>query len=181
MNAQQFRAWLRIAGVLVLSGTAVAAQAPPVEVPPDARRTILDLVFAVEDVDIDIEETDEEIRLRLTADILFDFDEATIKVIAFETLQRVADEIGMRPGRVVRIEGHTDARGSDAYNQDLSARRARSVRDWLAEEGQLQDVDFETQGFGASNPIAPNTRDDGSDDPLGRQQNRRVEIVLSAG
>ena len=76
---------------------------------------------------------------------------------------------------------HTDGKGSDAYNQGLSERRAESVRGWLVSEGQLQDVAFETRGFGSTQPIAPETRDGGADDPVGRQQNRRVEIVLSAG
>ena len=110
-----------------------------------------------------------------------DFDEATINPIAFETLQRVAEEIRMRPGLAARVEGHTDGRGSDAYNQDLSERRAESVRSWLVSEGQLQDVVFETSGFGATQPVARETRDGGADDPVGRAQNRRVEIVLSAG
>ena len=180
MGARRPVDWLRTAGVIALAGGVVAAQEAPAEVPADAIRTVMDLVFVVEDIDIKVDETEAEIRLTLTADILFDFDEATIKPVAFETLQRVAEEIRMRPGVVARVEGHTDGKGSDAYNQDLSERRAESVSSWLVSEGQLQDVAFETRGFGATQPVAPETRD-GADDPVGRAQNRRVEIVLSAG
>ena len=79
----------------------------------------------------------------------------------------------------VRIEGHTDSIGTDDYNQALSERRAASVRDWLSEHGGLTDAAFTTAGFGSSNPVAPNTNEDGSDNPFGRQQNRRVDIVAS--
>ncbi len=78
----------------------------------------------------------------------------------------------------VRIEGHTDSKGAPAYNQKLSEQRAASVKNWLVEHGGLKKVGFQTKGFGASNPAAPNTKPDGSDDPEGRQKNRRVEIVF---
>ena len=181
MGARRPVDWLRTVGAIALAGGVVAAQEAPAEVPADAIRTVMDLVFVVEDIDIKVSEIEAEVRFRLTADILFNFDEATIKPIAFETLQRVAEEIRMRPGVVARVEGHSDGKESDAYNQELSERRAESVRSWLVTEGQLQDVAFETRGFGATQPIAPETRDGGADDPVGRQQNRRVEIVLPAG
>lgn len=75
------------------------------------------------------------------------------------------------------VEGHTDAKGSDAYNQTLSEKRARTVRDWLAARGALP-VDTPIQGWGERRPIAPNLKPDGSDDPAGRQKNRRVEVTL---
>jgi len=82
-------------------------------------------------------------------------------------------------GKAVRIEGHTDAKGSEAYNKQLSIRRAESVKSWLIEKEGLGDRSFSTEGFGAKKPVAPNVKPDGSDDPEGRQKNRRVEIVLS--
>jgi outer membrane protein OmpA-like peptidoglycan-associated protein len=78
---------------------------------------------------------------------------------------------------VVRIEGYTDGKGSDSYNQKLSLRRAESVKKWLETHG-LAGIRFSAAGFGAKNPVAPNTKPDGSDDPEGRQKNRRVEIVI---
>jgi len=82
---------------------------------------------------------------------------------------------------VVRIEGHTDSKGNPPYNQKLSERRADSVRLWLVEREGLSNMKFATQGFGATRPKVPNTKPDGSDDPDGRQTNRRVEIVFGTG
>ena len=95
---------------MLVAGAVVSAQEPPAEVPADAIRTVMDLVFVVEDIDIKVSETEAEIRLTLTADILFDFDEATINPIAFETLQRVAEEIRMRPG-LARVSKGTPMAG----------------------------------------------------------------------
>ncbi len=78
----------------------------------------------------------------------------------------------------MRIDGYTDAKGSDAYNQGLSERRAEAVRRWFVANEGLQEVKFAAKGFGAKNPVAPNTKPDGSDDPNGRQKNRRVEITI---
>ena len=78
----------------------------------------------------------------------------------------------------MRIEGHTDSKGNDAYNQKLSERRAASVKTWFTDKEGLGKVQFATQGFGAKKPVASNTKPDGSDDPEGRQKNRRVEIVI---
>jgi outer membrane protein OmpA-like peptidoglycan-associated protein len=112
--------------------------------------------------------------------VLFDFDKATIKPEAATALHHVAEIIKDKgKGRDVRIEGHTDGKGSATYNQRLSGRRAESVKQWLAEKEGLGQVKTTTQGFGATKPVAPNTRPDGSDDPEGRQRNRRVEIVLA--
>ena len=78
----------------------------------------------------------------------------------------------------MRIDGYTDSKGSDPYNQGLSDRRAESVRNWFVTKEGLRDVNFATKGYGAKNPVAPNTKPDGSDDPDGRQKNRRVEITV---
>ena len=76
------------------------------------------------------------------------------------------------------IEGHTDGKGKDDYNQKLSERRAQSVRDYFVKDEGLKGLSFSTKGFGKTKPVAPNAREDGSDDPEGRQKNRRVEIVV---
>jgi outer membrane protein OmpA-like peptidoglycan-associated protein len=144
-----------------------------------------DLKFAVVDMggktqDLQVKETATEIRIDLAADVLFDFDKATIKPEAAAALHNVAEIIKDKGnGNTVRIEGHTDGKGNAAYNQKLSERRAESVRQWLAQKEGLSQVKFTTQGFGASKPVAPNTKPDGSDDPEGRQKNRRVEIVVT--
>jgi outer membrane protein OmpA-like peptidoglycan-associated protein len=158
----------------------------------DLRFATQDLKFATEDIggktqdtagktqDLQVKETATEIRIELAADVLFDFDKATIKPEAATALHNVAEIIKDKgKGRSVRIDGHTDGKGSDAYNQKLSERRADSVKQWLGQKEGLAQAKMTTQGFGASKPVAPNAKPDGSDDPEGRQKNRRVEIVLA--
>ena len=155
--------------------------APPI----DLVFTTSELSFTVIDLggktqDLQVKETPTEIRIELAADVLFDFDKSTIKPEAASALHTVAEIINDKgKGRSVRIDGYTDSKGSDAYNQKLSERRAASVKQWLAEREGLSQVKMATQGFGAKSPVAPNTKPDGSDDPDGRQKNRRVEIVLA--
>ena len=144
-----------------------------------------DLKFAVEDMagketGLEVKETPTETRIALSADVLFDFDKANILPKAQAALHQVAVVIREKgTGRPVRIEGHTDSKGSDPYNQRLSLRRADAVRVWLVQKERLVGVKFLPQGFGATRPVAPNAKPDGSDDPEGRQKNRRVEIVLA--
>jgi outer membrane protein OmpA-like peptidoglycan-associated protein len=158
----------------------------------DLNFAVQDLRFAVVDLGgkpvemagkteaLNVKETATEIRIELAADVLFDFDKADIRQDAASALHQVADIIRDKGrGRAVRIEGHTDAKGSDAYNQKLSERRAQSVRQWLAQKEGVDGSKMAPQGFGARKPVAPNNKPDGSDDPEGRQKNRRVEIVLA--
>ena len=128
--------------------------------------------------DLGAQVTDNEIRIEMSADVLFDFDKATIKPAAEPALAKVASVLEGYPRAAVRIEGHTDAKGSEPYNQKLSERRAKAVQDWLRRPAALRNVRFSTQGFGARKPVAPNTRPNGADDPEGRQKNRRVDIVV---
>jgi outer membrane protein OmpA-like peptidoglycan-associated protein len=125
-----------------------------------------------------VQESPKELRLTLAADILFDFDRATIRADAKAALDRVAEIIRSRSEGVVRIEGFTDSKGGQEYNLHLSNARAESVQSWLAEREGLHGQGFNTQGFGATRFVARNTKPDGSDDPAGRQKNRRVEIVI---
>ena len=78
---------------------------------------------------------------------------------------------------VILITGHTDSKGSDAYNQRLSLARAQAVKNWFEAKGLQQN--YQLEGLGATRPIAPNTHPDGSDNPEGRAQNRRVEIIVN--
>lgn len=170
---------LMVVGILSQSGWA-AEEPPPVANP---KIQILDLVFKVEDLagkiqDLQVKETDLEIRIELAADVLFDFDKAEIRPQAQPALKQVAAIIKEKTKGQVRVEGHTDSKGSDAYNQKLSDRRANSVKDWLIKKEGLKGVRFSTAGFGAKKPAVSNTKPDGSDDPDGRQKNRRVEIVI---
>lgn len=131
-------------------------------------------------LDLVVKETKTEIRLELAADVLFEFDKADLRPQAKDQLREAAAFIRehAKKGKVT-IEGHTDGKGNDGYNQKLSERRAQSVRDYFVKAEGLAGIGFSTKGFGKTKPVAPNTRGDGSDDPEGRQKNRRVEIVVS--
>jgi outer membrane protein OmpA-like peptidoglycan-associated protein len=159
----------------------------------DLKPRVLELIYKVTDLsgkpvdiggrveDMEIRETPTEVTIELNADVLFDFDKADVLPKAQETLQKAADFIRERAKGAVRIEGHTDAKGDDNYNMRLSLRRADSVRNWLAGKAGLSSMQFSTRGLGETAPVAPNTKPDGSDDPEGRQKNRRVSIVIQKG
>jgi photosystem I P700 chlorophyll a apoprotein A2 len=131
--------------------------------------------------DLGAKVTAQEIRIELAADVLFDFDSAKLRPEAQESLRKLASVVAANPGRPVEIEGHTDSHGADAYNQQLSEQRAASVKDWLVAQGGIEPARIHTRGLGETRPKAPNARPDGSDDPDGRQQNRRVEIAIRTG
>lgn len=122
--------------------------------------------------------TDREIRITLSADVLFDFDKATIRPDAAEALSKVAAVFKEYAKAPVDIEGHTDGKGKADYNQKLSERRAQSVKDWLVKNGGIAPARMTIKGYGMTKPVAPNTTPDGKDDPVGRQKNRRVEFVI---
>lgn len=127
---------------------------------------------------LDATVTAQEIRIDLAADVLFDFDRAEIKPAAAEDLGKVAQVLREHPGAPVTIEGHTDGKGADDYNLQLSRRRAEAVKAWLVTNAGIPASSVSTRGLGESKPVASNTRPDGSDDPDGRQRNRRVEIIV---
>jgi len=165
----------------LMLGIGSAAEGP--EPVSNLKMQVLDLIFRVEDIggkvmDLQVKETETEIRIELAADVLFDFDKADIRPDAQNALKQAADIVRDKAKGTVRVEGHTDGKGSESYNQKLSDRRANSVKDWFVKKEGLKNVKFSTRGFGAKNPVAPNTKTDGSDDPEGRQKNRRVEIVI---
>lgn len=122
--------------------------------------------------------TEKEVRIALAADVLFDFDRAELKPEAEASLAKVATVVKAYPGAQIRIEGHTDGKGADAYNQELSEQRAAAVAAWLTSKGGVSRAQLTTAGLGKAKPIAHNTKPDGSDDPEGRAKNRRVEVVV---
>ena len=105
------------------------------------------------------------------SDVLFDTASANLKPGAREKLSRVAGVLLAYPGLNIEVEGHTDNVGSDEYNQSLSERRAESVRGYLVRQGIPRDT-IDAMGFGEGNPVVANTT------AAGRQQNRRVELVI---
>jgi outer membrane protein OmpA-like peptidoglycan-associated protein len=123
--------------------------------------------------------TETPVEIKLPSDVLFEFAKSDLTPAAQSALDAVDDQIEATAGTIT-IEGHTDAIGDDASNQSLSEARAASVR------AALQDklgngFTFNVVGFGESRPVAPNTNPDGSDNPDGRAQNRRVEIRTGDG
>jgi outer membrane protein OmpA-like peptidoglycan-associated protein len=105
-------------------------------------------------------------------DVLFDTGKADLKPAARERLAKVAGILIAYPDIRVEIDGHTDSTGSLEFNEQLSQQRADSVRNYLASQGVSSSA-ITTQGFGPSQPIASN------DTAAGRQQNRRVELIVS--
>ncbi len=105
-------------------------------------------------------------------DLLFDVGKATLRPDAREKLARLSGLVLAHPGLKLEAEGHTDATGSDSLNQRLSEQRAEAVRSYLETQG-IATANLTAQGFGKTVPIADNTT------AKGRQQNRRVEIVVS--
>jgi outer membrane protein OmpA-like peptidoglycan-associated protein len=122
--------------------------------------------------------TPKELRLTLASDILFDFGRATIRPDARPALDRVTEIIRQHRGAGISIEGFTDSIGTAESNLRLSNARAESVKQWLIEVEKPAGAGLAARGFGATRFAAPNTKPDGSDDPGGRQKNRRVEIVI---
>jgi outer membrane protein OmpA-like peptidoglycan-associated protein len=174
--------WMMLCTLMIGVGVAEAQQKPARVEQVDGK--VLDLVFRVEDMggkvqSLEIKESATEVRIDLAADVLFDFDKADILPKAQSTLKQAADIVREKAKGTVRLEGHTDAIGSDTHNQKLSEQRAEAVKSWFIEKEVLRNMSFATKGYGASRPVAPNKKPDGSDDPEGRQKNRRVEIVIS--
>ncbi len=104
--------------------------------------------------------------------LFFDSGKSVLKPGARNTLSKIADQLRMNPDARIEIEGHTDSVGSESMNQTLSEKRAAAVRDYLAARG-LPAVRITMAGLGEGTPVASN------DTAAGRQQNRRVELVIS--
>ncbi len=118
--------------------------------------------------------------LTLGTDALFDFDKYNIKPSASERLNRLAADL-RRVSSVssILIVGHTDSKGTEAYNYRLGHRRADAVASYLASRGVPPSL-MTTQSRGELDPVAPNTLPDGRDNPAGRALNRRVVITVTA-
>ena len=121
----------------------------------------------------------QQLTIDLAADVLFDFDKYTLLPKANDTLRKVGQVAASYPTSPMLIEGHTDGKGTHPYNMKLSENRADAVKNWLVANASIAGSRITTQGWGETKPVAPNKKPDGSDDPEGRQKNRRVEIVLT--
>jgi photosystem I P700 chlorophyll a apoprotein A2 len=124
------------------------------------------------------EKQGELLIFKLPENALFDFNKADLKATAGPTLTKVAEVVNFYKDEPVRIEGHTDSKGSDTYNLDLSNKRANAFKSALVSKYGISAKRLIAKGFGETKPAAPNTKPDGSDDPVGRARNRRVEILI---
>lgn len=106
-----------------------------------------------------------------TQGIYFDSGSDNLRPESTPTLKEMGQMLHEHADLRLLIEGHTDDQGDDAYNQDLSERRAASVRSYLVSEYGIDEGRLESTGFGETKPVSPNTT------PEGRQNNRRVELV----
>ena len=121
-----------------------------------------------------LQETSRGLVISLS-DVLFDVNRATLRSGAEQNVRRIAGILRQYPSNQISVEGHTDATGSDAYNQKLSEDRAASVRAALV-GGGVEPPRVTSRGFGKAQPVATNATAEG------RQRNRRVEVVvLGAG
>ncbi len=110
--------------------------------------------------------------------VLFDFGKYDLRPEAKATLTKLATVLNQAKVPAAQINGHTDSIGDDAFNQDLSEKRASAIATQLKADGV--SANLETHGYGKTQPVADNTNADGSDNPAGRQANRRVEIYIPA-
>lgn len=122
---------------------------------------------------VDVTEVDngQAILVNLPDGVTFDVDSATLKPQFRTTLDQIAQNLSTYPDSLIDVYGHTDPTGSDAYNQGLSERRARTVADYLSMRG-VSAARVRSQGYGETMPVATNDTD------AGRALNRRVEIKI---
>jgi OOP family OmpA-OmpF porin len=105
------------------------------------------------------------------ADILFDFDKATLRRDVEFNLVKIATILNQFPEMKIVIEGHTDSVGTEEYNLGLSQRRAKAVFEFLISQGVAEER-MSWEGYGESRPVADNDTEEG------RQRNRRVDLVI---
>ena len=139
------------------------------ELAEQARREAEELARRIND--LEARQTERGLVLTL-GDVLFDFDRAVLRPGGMRTVRELANFLNQYPERNVMIEGHTDSIGSQEYNLDLSERRADAVRVALIERGIAANR-IQIKGYGKLYPVTSNATESG------RQQNRRVEVIIS--
>jgi outer membrane protein OmpA-like peptidoglycan-associated protein len=177
--------WLKRSGLAAACCVAVAASGaiPARAQAPSPEPSIIDLQPRIVDlqprtIDIAPKATQQggQTQLNVESDVLFAFNSADLGPDAQAVLSQVVTRLKAAPPGPVMIIGYTDSIGDDAFNLDLSRRRATAVRDYLAQQVGRPELGYPTDGKGKADPVAPNTKPDGSDNPDGRRLNRRVTI-----
>ena len=143
---------------------------------PDA---VIIVVGEITNPAVTVAETDDETIYTIDGQVMFDFDRADLRPEAIEILAEIEAAIEARDFKgIIEVAGHTDSIGTPEYNQSLSERRAAGVALWFRQRVPAEQP-IVAVGYGESQPAAPNILPDGSDDPVGRAQNRRVEIIVN--
>ncbi|HEX2682606.1 MAG TPA: OmpA family protein, partial [Ferruginibacter sp.] len=109
--------------------------------------------------------------------VWFDFDKYSLRPESFVELDRVVAFLNEHPTIEIEMSAHTDSKGADDYNMTLSDNRARSVKEYIFSKG-IATTRIVSHGYGETKPVAANSNPDGSDNPEGRQLNRRVEFKI---
>ena len=156
--------------------TPVVLAPTPTSEPPQVRPQISPPQTKLEDT-LHTEKTDRGLRIRVPADALFGTERDTLDA-ADPSLSKALELIRAMQPREIIVLGHTDASKTRDADLALSKERARAVSNWLKAHGVDDQRDLIARGYGGSRPIAPNENADGSDNPTGRAQNRRIEILL---
>jgi outer membrane protein OmpA-like peptidoglycan-associated protein len=136
----------------------------------EKQETALQQQFAASDA-ASVRRDADVLAVTFKSDVLFDSGSAALKAGAYQEINRVAQVLVQYPETRIMVAGHTDGDGSEAFNQDLSVRRAESVRNALVAQG-VSAARITTMGFGESQPIADNNT------AAGKQLNRRVVITI---
>lgn len=121
----------------------------------------------------EVERVGEGIKITFDSGILFDFDSYALRPASRENIRELSDVLKKYEDTKILFAGHTDSKGSEEYNQQLSEDRAKAVASFTAEQGVASDRMIIT-GYGESDPVADNSTE------AGRQKNRRVEIAIYA-
>lgn len=137
------------------------------ELPMEKRVQVQSLL-----ADLKAEPVDDGLLMRVPGEDLFQLDSEQIESTAHDALVKVAELISLYEDRAVEIVGHTDAMGDANYNQNLSERRARLVRDFFVENFEIEAARLKVKGLGEREPIATNTTQ------AGRRANRRLEVII---
>jgi outer membrane protein OmpA-like peptidoglycan-associated protein len=169
------------AGLGLAATAGAGAQAPSRAARGEVRTLVLtvrDLDLTVSSLDNSVQRTDSSsrVRFRLAADVLFAFNRARLEPAATARIDQAVAAIRQRKPRVVAVDGYTDSKGTQAYNLGLSRRRAQAVEGALRSALGAQAPPLVVAGHGEADPVAQNTKPDGTDNPKGRALNRRVEI-----
>ncbi len=160
--------------VFILSATSFSCKNKKIAVNPGAQVTIDGTQDGLQHVQRDFEDaarTDRGIMVTFDSDVLFPLNSSYLTDQAKREIDKLVSLLDDYPGASLIVDGHTDATGTETYNQWLSEKRAESVKKYAVDNG-LPESRVTTNGYGQTKPIAPNNTTEG------RQQNRRVEVTI---